>query len=72
MADIPINHWAIPWNIWKAIEKAKDLEKRGRKTKKQTQQKLQYEAVIGLCEFTTAGTLHAVAPLIAMNNQVRD
>jgi len=69
-ADIPLNHWAIPQSIWKAMEEAKELEKQGWKTKKQTQQQLQYEAVVGTHEFTRAGTLHAVAKLIATNNQV--
>ncbi len=69
-ADIPLNHWAIPRNIWKAMEEAKELEKQGRKTKKQTQQQLKYEAVVGPREFNRAGTLHAVAKLIATNNQV--
>jgi len=68
--DVPINHWAIPRHIWKAMEEEKALEKRGRKTKKQTQQLLAFTAVVGPREFTRAGILQAVAKLIATNNQV--
>ncbi|KAH9007734.1 hypothetical protein EDB84DRAFT_1591299 [Lactarius hengduanensis] len=37
-ADVPINHRAIPRNIWKAMEEEKEAKKRGRLTKKQQQQ----------------------------------
>jgi hypothetical protein len=36
--NIPINHWAIPRPLWKAMEDAKEEEKRGRTMKKQKQQ----------------------------------
>jgi hypothetical protein len=68
--DIPINHWAIPRKIWKAMEDEKAAEKRGRKTTKQAQQLLDFKGVVGPREFTRAGTLQAVAKLIATNNQV--
>jgi hypothetical protein len=69
-ADIPVNHWAIPRNIWKVMEEAKELAKKGRKTKKQAQQLLAFETMVGPREFTRAGTLHAVAKLVTTNNQV--
>ena len=52
------------------MEEEKELEKRGRKTKKQAQQLLDFEVVVGPREFTRAHTLEAVARLIATNNQV--
>jgi len=70
-ADIPINHWAIPRDIWKVMEEEKEAEKQGRLTQKQQQQKLDFKSVTGPREFTRAGILQAVAKLIATNNQVR-
>jgi len=52
------------------MEEAKELEKRGWKTKKQVQQLLAFETMVGPCEFTQAGTLHTIAKLVTMNNQV--
>jgi len=52
------------------MEEEKELEKRGRTTKKQAQQLLNFESVTGPREFTRAGTLQAVAKLITTNNQV--
>ena len=69
-ADIPVNHWAIPWPIWNAMEAAKDAEQQGRSTKKEMQQQLDFQKMMGPREFTRAGVLHAVAMLIATNNQV--
>jgi hypothetical protein len=69
-ANIPINHWAIPRDIWRLMEEEKVAEKRGRLTKKQQQQRLDFKSVTGPLEFTRAGILHAVAKLIATNNQV--
>jgi len=69
-ADIPIAHWAIPRPIWKAMEEAKEEEKRGPSTKKKTQQLLDFKSVTGPREFTRARTLEAVTKLIATNNQV--
>jgi hypothetical protein len=67
---IPINHWAIPRPIWNAMEEEKEAEKRGRMTKKQAQQLLDFKSVVGPREFNRAATLHAVAKLIATNDQV--
>ena len=67
---IPINHWAIPRPIWKEMEEEKEAAARGRLTKKQQQQQLDFQTVIGPHEFTRAGTLRAVTKLIATNNQV--
>jgi len=69
-ADIPLNHWAIPREIWKVMEENKDLERQGRLTKTKQQQMLNFKTVTGPREFTRAGILHAVANLIATNNQV--
>jgi hypothetical protein len=69
-ADIPINHWAIPWEIWKIMEEEKDVAKLGQRTQKKVQQILDFEAVTGPREFTREGVLHAVANLIVTNNQV--
>ena len=63
-ADIPLNHWAIPRDIWRGME-----EKRLGKTK--AQQVLAFEMVTGPREFTRPNVLEAVAKLIASNNQVR-
>jgi hypothetical protein len=52
------------------MEEEKDITKRGRMTKKQGQQQLDFKTVVGPHEFTRAGTLHAVAKLIATNDQV--
>ena len=54
-----MNHWATP----PKIAKAKAAEAEG-------QQQLEFKTVIGPREFTRARTLHAVATLIATNNQV--
>ena len=69
-AGIPQNHWAIPRDIWNAMEEEKEAEKRGRVTKKKQQQALDFKIVTGPREFTRSGVLHAVASLIATNNQV--
>jgi len=70
-ANVPINHWAIPRPIWKAMEDQKEEERQGRTTKKNQQQKLRFETVKGpRAEFTRAGTLQAVTELVATNNQV--
>jgi hypothetical protein len=69
-AGIPVNHWAIPREIWKAMEAEKEEEKRGRTTKKKEQQTLDFKSVTGPREFTRAGVLNAVTKLIATNNQV--
>jgi len=69
-AGIPVAHWAIPRDIWKAMEEAKEEAKRGRLTKKQTQQQLDFQSVTGPREFTRARTLDAITKLIATNNQV--
>ena len=63
---IPLNHWAIPPNIVKAT-KAAEMAAQG---VEQGQQQLTFKPKIGPREFTRAGTLHAVAKLIATNNQV--
>jgi hypothetical protein len=47
------------------MEEAKDEEKRGRTTKKQKQQQLDFKTMTGPREFTRAGILDAVARLIA-------
>jgi len=65
--DLPVNHWAIPRDIWKAM---KEDEERVQKTKNEVQQTLNFTAVTGPCEFTRAATLHAVSKLIATDNQV--
>ena len=52
------------------MEEEKAAEKRGRQTKKQRQQTLDFKLVTGPRDFTRAGVLHAVAALIATNNQV--
>ncbi|KAF8952934.1 hypothetical protein BDZ97DRAFT_1648286, partial [Flammula alnicola] len=64
-----INHWAIPREIWRVMEDEKEAEKRGQLTKKKQQQLLDFKTVTGPREFTRAGILHAVAKLIATNNQ---
>jgi len=65
-----MNHWAIPRDIWKVMEEDKEANERGRLTKKQQQQQLDFKTVIGPAEFTRAAALHAVTKLIATNNQV--
>jgi hypothetical protein len=58
--NISMNHWATPPNIAKAKALAAQ----------DGQQQLGFKPMIGPHEFTRAGTLHAVANLIATNNQV--
>jgi hypothetical protein len=62
-----LNHWAIPPSIAKAKKAAKAEEA---STEKHGQQHLGFTTIIGPREFTRAQTLHAVAILIATNNQV--
>ena len=69
-ADIPVSHWAIPWEIWKVMEENKALEEQGWQTNKIKQQTLDFKTVTGPRPFTRSGILHAVAALIATNNQV--
>jgi hypothetical protein len=68
--NVPINHWAIPRDIWQTMEEEKEAAKRGKPMKKQQQQELQFKSVTGPRNFTRTGILHAVASLIATNNQV--
>ena len=70
ISDIPISHWAIPRDIWRIMEEEKEAEERGRMSKKAKQQLLDFKTVTGPREFTRASVLHAVANLIATNNQV--
>ena len=65
-----MSHWAIPRNIWKTMEEEKEAKQRGRLTKKQQQQLLDFKTVTGPHEFTREAALHAVMKLIATNNQV--
>lgn len=51
------------------MEEEKGAEKRGRLTKKQQQQQLDFKTVTGPREFTRVGVLHAVTQLIATNNE---
>lgn len=69
-ANIPVNHWVIPQPIWKAMEEEKAIKKRGRVSKKQSQQLLDFKLVVGPREFRRAGVLHAIVVLIVTNNQV--
>ena len=69
-ADIPISHWAIPRDIWKAMEEEKEAERRGQMSNKARQQQLDFKMLTGPREFTRAGVLHTVTTLIATNNQV--
>jgi hypothetical protein len=62
-AKIPMNHWAIPRDIW---QKEKELETPAKDRQKQ----LDFQVVTGPREFTRSGTLQAVTTLIASNNQV--
>lgn len=50
-ADVPVNHWAIPQEIWKIMEDEKEEAKRG--SKKVIQQELNFQVVKGpYTEFT--------------------
>ena len=69
-AAIPINHWAIPRPIWKAMEEEKKEEKRGQMSNKERQQQLAFKTMTGPREFTREGVLDAVVKLIATNNLV--
>jgi hypothetical protein len=65
-----MHHWAIPPHIYKAEKAAEEAERKAQGIKKQGQQQLGFKMMTGPREFTRAGTLHAVANLIATNNQV--
>src|SRR5271155_3790374 len=69
-AKVPINHWAIPREIWRVMEESKEAEKQETQMKKGKQQQLAFKTVTGPCKFMRAGVLHAVTKLIATNNQV--
>jgi len=68
--NIPINHWAIPRDVWRVMEEEKEAITQGRLMQKQQQQQLSFETVTGPREFTRAAVLHAVTKLIATNNLV--
>jgi hypothetical protein len=59
--DIPINHHAIPRNIWKEMQEEKAGKKQG---------KLEFPKVTGPTEFTRDQVLHTVAQFIACDDQV--
>ena len=63
-------HWAIPRDIWKAMEEEKEIEKRDHTTKKKGQQLLDFKSVVGPHEFMRARVLELVVKLIVTNNQV--
>ena len=67
-----MHHWAIPRPIWQEMEEEKAAKETGsvKKKQKQRQLELDFKAVTHPQEFTRAGTLHAVAKLIATNHQV--
>ena len=67
-AKIPLNHWAIPRDIWAVMEKERERETQTRD--QPVQQQLDFSVVTGPREFTRIGTLQAVTTLIASNNQV--
>ena len=69
-ANIPLHHWAIPPHVHKAAKAEAEAEQRAEGTKMQGQQQLAFKIITGPREFTRAGTLHAIANLIATNNQV--
>ena len=58
-----MHHWATPQSIVKAKAAEAAKEHSG-------QQELGFKVVKGSREFTRAGTLNAVAKIIATNNQV--
>jgi hypothetical protein len=68
-ADVPVNHWAIPRETWKIMQAEKELKEEGL-TSRKLQQSLDFMKVTGPRKFTQAGVLHAVAKLIASNNEV--
>src|SRR5271156_913731 len=51
-ANIPTNHWAMPRAMWNQLEKDKEDAKKGRLTKKQQQQQLDFKMMTGPREFT--------------------
>ena len=65
-----MNHWAIPCNIWNAMQEEKESENKQQHNRTKKQQQLDFQAITGPCEFTREGALHTVAKLIATNNQV--
>ena len=69
-ADILINHWAIPRDIWKVMKEEKTAKKQGQCTKKQQQQLLCFETITGPHKFTRSAVLNAVTKLIVINNEV--
>ena len=46
-AKIPVNHWAIPREMWREMEAAKEDKKQGRMTEKKEQQLLDFKTVSG-------------------------
>jgi hypothetical protein len=52
------------------MEEEKEAIEKGRLTKKQQQQQLEFQTVTGPREFTREAALHAVTKLIATNNEV--
>ena len=65
-----MHHWATPPNIAKAEAAARQKAVQGAKDGQQQLDNMGFKAMTGPREFTRAGTLHAVANLIATNNQV--
>jgi hypothetical protein len=70
--NIPVNHWAIPREVWREMEATKAAKKEGVSGNEGEQLKLGFEKVIGPQEFTREGTLDAVAKLIVTNDQVSE
>lgn len=64
-ADVPVNHWAIPRDVWKEMEAAKEAKA------KLVQKRLAFEVVSLPKEFTRDGILQQVTKFIAVDDQVR-
>jgi hypothetical protein len=64
-AEIPVHHWAIPRDIWNKMERQKNSQGKPQATLDHV-----FEKLPGPREFTRDGILHAVAQLVACDDQV--
>ncbi|GLB39419.1 hypothetical protein LshimejAT787_0605810 [Lyophyllum shimeji] len=62
-ADIPVNHWAIPRDIWREMQAEKEAKA------KLVQKKIEFGVVSGPKEFTRDGILQSVTKFITVDDQ---
>jgi len=67
--NIPENHWAVPWSIWKARQEAKNNPRKFRENRQGTLDGM-FENVKQPQGFTCKEVLQAVVQFITCDDQV--